>query len=438
MAFTSSSSSSYENEVALCTKACSKAYATLQSHYDKLTIDFKKSQFDVLSYKSGLESVEARLVVYQQNENVFEEDIKLLKLDVMLSENALAELRKKFKKDEQEIDELKHTLEKFQTSSKNLSKLLESQITDKTSLGYDNQMFTSTVFDCDELNSSESDVSVPTSLVHDRYKLIEGYHTVPPLYTGTFMPLKPDLVFHDAPTASETILNIFNIKPSTTKPNKEMSQSNRTDRFGLTRGSMLLALLTSNTGIQENLDAGKVEKESVSTQQYVFLPLWSTGFKDPQNLDADAAFDVKDNEPEVYVSPNSSATPKKHDEKAKREAKRKSHVDLFTRVKDLSDEFEEFFVNSTNKVHAASAPVTAVGPNSTNSTNSFNTAGLYDNAVSPNFEIGRKSSFVDLSQYPDDPDMPTLEDIVYSDDEEDVGFEDPDYPDKVYKVVKAL
>nr|GFB97164.1 hypothetical protein [Tanacetum cinerariifolium] len=65
MAFTSSSSSSSNNEVAPCTKACSKAYATLQSHYDKLTVDFRKSQFDVLSYKLGLESVEARLVVYQ-------------------------------------------------------------------------------------------------------------------------------------------------------------------------------------------------------------------------------------------------------------------------------------------------------------------------------------------------------------------------------------
>nr|GEY99357.1 hypothetical protein [Tanacetum cinerariifolium] len=84
-----------------------------ESHYDKLTVDFKKSQFDVLSYKSGLEYVEARLVVYQQNENVFEEDIKLLKLDVMLRYNALVELRKKFKKAEKERDELKHTLEKF-------------------------------------------------------------------------------------------------------------------------------------------------------------------------------------------------------------------------------------------------------------------------------------------------------------------------------------
>nr|GFC42458.1 hypothetical protein [Tanacetum cinerariifolium] len=137
----------------------------------------------------GLDSVEARLVVYQQNKNVFEEDIKLLKLDVMLRDNALVELRKKFEKAKKEKDELKLTLEKFQTSSKNLSKLLESQITDKTSLGYANQVFNRTMFDCDELNSSESDESVPTSLVHDKYKSDEGYHDVPPPYTGTFMPL---------------------------------------------------------------------------------------------------------------------------------------------------------------------------------------------------------------------------------------------------------
>nr|GEZ61998.1 hypothetical protein [Tanacetum cinerariifolium] len=72
----SSSSSGFDNEVAPCSKSCSKSYATLQSHYDKLTVDFRKSQFDVLSYKTGLELVEARLVVYQKNENVFEEDIK--------------------------------------------------------------------------------------------------------------------------------------------------------------------------------------------------------------------------------------------------------------------------------------------------------------------------------------------------------------------------
>nr|GEV49428.1 ribonuclease H-like domain-containing protein [Tanacetum cinerariifolium] len=79
MAFLTSSPSS-NNEVVSCSKACTKAYAQLQSHYDKLTVDFRKSQFDVISYQTGLESVEARLLVYKQNEYVFEEDITLLKL----------------------------------------------------------------------------------------------------------------------------------------------------------------------------------------------------------------------------------------------------------------------------------------------------------------------------------------------------------------------
>nr|GEV44608.1 ribonuclease H-like domain-containing protein [Tanacetum cinerariifolium] len=75
--------------------------------------------------------------------------------------------------------------------------------------------------------SSEIDVNVPTSLMHDRYKSGEGYHAVSPSYTGTFMPPKPDLVFYDAPTASETVPPVFNVEPSTTKPHKDMSQSNR-------------------------------------------------------------------------------------------------------------------------------------------------------------------------------------------------------------------
>nr|GEZ75696.1 retrovirus-related Pol polyprotein from transposon TNT 1-94 [Tanacetum cinerariifolium] len=73
-----------------------------------------------------------------------------------------------------------------------------------------------------------------------------------------------------------------------------------------------------NAGIQGNFDEGKVGKESVSTQQYVLLPFWSTGSKDSQNTDVDATFDVKKNESEVHVFPCSSDKLKKYDEKAKR------------------------------------------------------------------------------------------------------------------------
>nr|GEZ26602.1 copia protein [Tanacetum cinerariifolium] len=146
-----------------------------------------------------------------------------------------------------------------------------------------------------------------------------------------------------------------------------------------------------NVGIKENLNASKVGKET--------------------------------NENEVHVSPSGCDKTKKHDEKGKRQAKGKSLVGLPTRVRDLRDEFKEFSVDSTNRVNAASAPVTVARLNPTNSTNSFNTASPSDTVVSPNFRIARKYSFVDPFNYPDDPDMPTLDDIVYSDYEEDVGTE---------------
>nr|GEW04724.1 hypothetical protein [Tanacetum cinerariifolium] len=451
--------------------------------------------------------------------------------------------------------------------------------------------------------SSESDVSMPTSLVHDMYKLGEGYHVVPP-------PSKPDLVFYDSPTASEIVPNVLNVEPSTIKPNKDLSQTNRPfapiikdwvsdsedesegkpmptqkapsfvqttkhvktpmpfvkpveyptpaknfrkdtpksrghrhswnrkacfvcksltylikdcDYYKKKMGNPHQALkdkgvidsgcsrhMTGNipylsefeeinesyvtfggnpkggkiTGkgikrefsvartLQQNVIAkkknrtlieaartmlansllhilfwaeavnttcyvqnrvlvtkphnktpyelllgktpsigflrpfgchvtiintldplgkfnGKADegflvgysvsskafKETAFVQQYVLLPLWSNGSKDPQNIDANATFDVK--EPEL----------------------------------------------NTNGVNDASTPVSAVEPNSTNSINNFNVVGPFNNAVSLNFELGGKSSFVDPSQYPDDPNMPALEDITYSNDEEDVGAE---------------
>nr|GEV22761.1 putative ribonuclease H-like domain-containing protein [Tanacetum cinerariifolium] len=165
MAYTSSSSSSSsesDNEVAPCSKACSKAYATLQTHYDNLTVEFRKSQLDVLSYK--------------------------------------IELRKKFEKAKKERNDLKLTLDKFQTSSKNL-----------------------------QLHSHESDNKVPKNPENDRYKIGEGYHDVPPPYTRTFMPPKHDLVFTNDPTASESIANVFNMDFNTHKPSKDMSKTYRPD-----------------------------------------------------------------------------------------------------------------------------------------------------------------------------------------------------------------
>nr|GEV43849.1 hypothetical protein [Tanacetum cinerariifolium] len=169
-----------------------------------------------------------------------------------------------------------------------------------------------------------------------------------------------------------------------------------------------------SAGIQEHFDAGKAREGNV--QQYVLFPLWSTGSKDPHNTDA--TFEVKDPESEVHVSPSTSAKTKKHDDKTKREAKRKSHVKFSTGVRNLSEEFEDFADNNINEVNAASSPVPAVRQILTNSTNTFSAVGPSNTAVSPTHG---KSSYVDPSQYLDDPFMPASKDITYYDDEEDVA-----------------
>nr|GFB01279.1 hypothetical protein [Tanacetum cinerariifolium] len=143
--------------------------------------------------------------------------------------------------------------------------------------------------------------------------------------------------------------------------------------------------------------------------------------------DDDATFEVKEPEfkvekleSEVHVSPSNSDKTKKHDDKTKREAKGKSPVELSTGFRNLSEEFEDFSDDSTNEVNAASTPVLAVGQISTNNTNTFSAYGPLNTIVSLTL---RESLYVDPSQYPDDPNMPALEDITYSNDEEDVGAE---------------
>nr|GEW88793.1 hypothetical protein [Tanacetum cinerariifolium] len=82
-------------------------------------------------------------------------------------------------------------------------------------LGYNSQVFTRAMFDCDDYLTSESDESLPPSPIYDRYQSDNGYHVVPPPYTGTFMPPKLDLVFHNAPNLSPT------------KPDQDFSPTNR-------------------------------------------------------------------------------------------------------------------------------------------------------------------------------------------------------------------
>nr|GEW89217.1 hypothetical protein [Tanacetum cinerariifolium] len=169
----------------------------------------------------------------------------------------------------------------------------------------------------------------------------------------------------------------------------------------------------SSAGFQDKFDAEKAGEEV--DQSYMLFLVWSAGSTNPQNNAEDVTFDKKEHdfdvkkpESEVILSPSSSAQSKEQDDKTKKEAKGKSHVESVTGYRDLNAEFEDCSENSSNEVNAASSIVLTVRKNSLNSANTFSTAGPSNDVVSPTYG---KSSFIDASQLLDDPDMPELEDI---------------------------
>ncbi|GKB42059.1 ribonuclease H-like domain-containing protein [Tanacetum coccineum] len=197
MAYTSqgsSSSSSSDSEVHTCSKDCLKSYETLQKQYDQQREALNKSNLEIIGYQMGLESLEARIVVHEKNEAVYEEDIAFLKYDVQVKDISIKDLKNQLEEALKEKDDLKLKLEKFEESSKNLTKLINSQISakDKAGLGYDSQMNESEVVH-NVFNSRESDVE--NSPVNDRFKTGKGFHVVPPPYTGNYKPSRPDLSF---------------------------------------------------------------------------------------------------------------------------------------------------------------------------------------------------------------------------------------------------
>nr|GEX93985.1 putative ribonuclease H-like domain-containing protein [Tanacetum cinerariifolium] len=387
-----------------------------------------------------------------------------------------------------------------------------------------------------KLHSHESDNSAPKNPENDRYKTGEGYHDVPPPYTKTFIPPKPDLVFNDAPNASESIANVFNKEPSfalTSKHVKTLRESvknvehpkqaktlrtnNKKSRgkgkiktgkldfddvyfmkelkFNLfsvlqmcdKKNSVLFTytecvILSSDYKLfDENHVLLRVLRENsmynvdlknvvpLGDLTYLFVKIYESNlwhrrlghinFKTMNKLVKGNVVREKENVVHVSTSGSDKTDNKKQDEKSQRDAKRKSLIDSSAGVRDLRAKFEAFSTNSTNRVNAVSAPVTAAKPNPTNSTNSFNTAspsinaghtqeeGIdYDEVFAPVERIEAiwlflaYASFMGFMVYH----MDVKSDFLYGTIEEEVyvckpsGFEDLDYPDKVYKVVKAF
>nr|GEZ52216.1 hypothetical protein [Tanacetum cinerariifolium] len=145
------------------------------------------------------------------------------------------------------------------------------------------------------------------------------------------------------------------------------------------------------------------------------------------NSHADALVDGKEHDddiqksvsPDIYSSSNGAQTRKQGD-KTKNKDKGKSPVVTITGFRDLNAEFEEYTNNSSNGVNAASSSVSTAGHNFINNTNDFSAAGPSNAAASLTAaNCSSKDAFISTH----DSNMPNLEDLTHSDDEDDVGAE---------------
>nr|GEY07939.1 ribonuclease H-like domain-containing protein [Tanacetum cinerariifolium] len=114
-----------------CSSSCLENVKILNEQNEQLLKDLRTSKIHAITYKTGLKSVEARLLVYKKNESVYEEDIKVLKREIHLRQVSITELMTKLELAQKQKDEIQLTIENFENSSNCLSKLLDCQIVDK-------------------------------------------------------------------------------------------------------------------------------------------------------------------------------------------------------------------------------------------------------------------------------------------------------------------
>ncbi|GJV48209.1 hypothetical protein Tco_1438421, partial [Tanacetum coccineum] len=148
-----------------------------------------------------------------------------------------------------------------------------------------------------------------------------------------------------------------------------------------------------NAGTKACDEAGKARMETLHFKDYILLPLWTADplISQSSNSSPDAEFKPsRDNENKVTEEPEKEGGDPSNEG-------------------DRVDKEKNDSVNSANNINTASDGNKTNNVNTVKST--INIAGIEVNAVSSNTSI----------ELPNDPNMPEWEDIVYSDDYEDVG-----------------
>ncbi|GJT45744.1 putative ribonuclease H-like domain-containing protein [Tanacetum coccineum] len=225
----SNSSSSSDSEVQKCSK-CLESFKCLQKNYDTEREKHNKAKLEIRGYEIALESLEARILGHEKNELAWGERYEFQNYDLKCREIKINNLNLELEKVVKERDELKLKIEKWEGSSKNLTKILNSQMSthDKNGLGFGTQMDdlsnksetdsenSLTVF---EVRSSDEE----STLANNRFTKANEYHVVPPPITGNPLTPRADISFAGL---DEYAFRNKIIESETTETNKTVGTTN--------------------------------------------------------------------------------------------------------------------------------------------------------------------------------------------------------------------
>ncbi|GKA14132.1 ribonuclease H-like domain-containing protein [Tanacetum coccineum] len=218
-------SSGSDTEVISCSKECKESYAKLKKLYDTQRAQLSDASIEIQAYTQALKKVEAQLVAHQQGQLWYEEKIRFMKIDLDDKTDVLTYHKKLLAEAEKEKEDLKAKVEKWHNSSKNLGKLLNTQMSanDKFRLGYGDYRYDGILSYENEvlqsvfMNKKSELVNQP---LYDRFVTAGGMYAVPPPMTGNYMPCGPKV---------EIDYSQFTYGPKQSQPSESKTQTSDFD-----------------------------------------------------------------------------------------------------------------------------------------------------------------------------------------------------------------
>ncbi|GJS14816.1 hypothetical protein Tco_0409288 [Tanacetum coccineum] len=400
----------------------------LKEQNEQLVKDLRTARISVVSYKTGLESVEARLLVFKKNESVYEEDIKLLKREIYLRDLDITELKRKLELATKEKDECKiglgynavpppytgnfmppksdlvyPSLDDFVDVNESVSESVVEKPTVETNepktARKENE---APIIEIDQLIPDSTKNIVNNGKTHKNV-INNAYSTAMKNFNKITAANNSNISTKKVNTVKGTRVNTARPKAilSAVKETKEMLLKPQHVGFAIPqqdlkdKGVIDSGFSRHMTGNRSYLaDYEEIDGGFVAFGDYILLPMWPADPLFFQNLNESPDAGIK---PSGEKEKMDTEDPENENEASGKDSEVPSTKEL--REDQRVNQELDASINSTNNINTASPTVNAVR--------------IEDNVVDENIVYGCA----------DDPNMPELEGIVYSDDDEDVGVE---------------